>query len=113
MESKKRKVLKGTLIAGALLSAGSLTAAPASMFNFNDLGSGSDVRTNLLERSQNNSSNLYLEIKCGEGKCGEGKCGEKEETKTKKSEETKAATKTDVKTKEKKAKKKTTKKKVG
>ncbi len=109
MESKKRKVLKGTLIAGALIGATSLTAAPSAMFNFNDLGSGIDVRTTLLERSQSNSSNLYLELKCGEGKCGEGTCGEEGEAK-KATKENAETTKAKAKTKKKAKKTKKTKK---
>lgn len=99
MKNTSKNILKGTLIAGALVGAASLTAAPANMFNYNDLGSGSEVRANLIERALNNSSNLFLELKCGEGKCGEGKCGEENAKKTTDKKTKKAKTKAKSKTK--------------
>ncbi len=98
MENKKKSLLAGTLVAGALITAASFSANAASMFRFNELGSGASVRSNLLEN--NVSANRALELKCGadstktkdgkcgakkgkDGKCGEGKCGAKKKgTKT-------------------------------
>ena len=106
MKNTKKKILRGSLIAGAIIGASSLTASPADLFTYNDLGSGSEVRAALVEEAMNSSSNLFLELKCGEGKCGEEK---KEETKSKtKKGETKAETKegeTKAETKETKKKK--------
>jgi uncharacterized low-complexity protein len=62
-----------------------------TLFNYRSLGSGSDLRSSLLDSSPNRN----LEMKCGnksepkakskttsdskakDGKCGEGKCGDK------------------------------------
>jgi len=85
MENKTKKVLKGSLIAGAVLGISALSANASQLFSFSELGSGSEVRSTLLERSTS-STNLLLELKCGDstktkdGKCGEGKCGDKKAT---------------------------------
>lgn len=95
-------MVAGTLIAGAVLGAGSLNASTSDMFRFNELGSGATLRANLLHQSESDFRTFLLELscgedtkkadtkkadtkkvedkskeaKCGEGKCGEGKCGE-------------------------------------
>lgn len=89
MEKKTKSILASTLIAGALFAA---TGSNANPFSYNTLGTGEEVRTNLLSRESNNRS---LELACGakskstaqstakkgkDGKCGEGKCGEKKST---------------------------------
>jgi len=81
MQSKKKGLLSGSLIAGVLLASTSLNAEPARAFRFEELGSGDHVRTELLSR------NASLELKCSkdstmakkgkDGKCGEGKCSGK------------------------------------
>ncbi len=88
-------IFTGSLVAGSLLAAGSASASPSNLFNFSDLGSGSQVRIALLEKQL--EKNKSFEMKCGnksteakkdkdakiketktkEAKCGEGKCGEK------------------------------------
>jgi len=91
---KKRSIITGSLFAGALMTVTGFTANAGSMFNFNSLGSGEEVRANLLERE---SGARNFELKCGEkkadstsmkkgkdGKCGEGKCGDKKAKKAKK-----------------------------
>lgn len=114
MESKTRKnLIKGTLVAGALLSITALSAAPnsSSLFNYNALGSGAEVRSEILQNGNNNPLNVF-EANCGEKttakegkteeqKCGEGKCGEGEKkAETKSAETTKAkATKTETESK--------------
>lgn len=118
MEKKtKSNFIKGTLVAGALLSVSALSATPnaSSLFDYNALGSGSEVRSEILHTEANPFSNF--EAKCGEkkeaksegkkaeGKCGEGKCGDKKaakKTKDAKATKTKASKK--VKTTETKAK---------
>ena len=110
MESKKkRNFIKGTLVAGALLSVTALSATPnaSSLFDYNALGSGAEVRTEILHSSASPFNSFEAkcgeksakkaeaetksgEAKCGEGKCGEGKCGEGD----KKAETAKATTKT-------------------
>ncbi len=99
---QKKSILKGSLVAGAIIAVSGLTANAAGLFSFNNLGNGGEVRTHLLDN--NNPKNLELACggksksdtatkkgtdgKCGEGKkmdstskkgmdgkCGEGKCG--------------------------------------
>ena len=71
-------VATGTLALGAV----SNNANAAELFTVDHLGSGSEVRSNLIELNSDfiadnkMVSNLNVELKCGEGKCGEGKCGE-------------------------------------
>ncbi len=95
MEKRKKSILSGTLVAGVLLTAGSLSVSANDGLQFSDLGSGSEIRSNLLETQQNKIAVMVestffadvkgLEAKCGEGKCGEGKCGEdKKDKKVKK-----------------------------
>lgn len=93
MENKK-SILAGSVIASAILGLSSINANATSLCNYSALGSGAEVRTNLLGKS---SSNLgAFELKCGgkdststkeakgkDGKCGEGKCGDKKNAKTK------------------------------
>ena len=71
MESKKKSalgaVITGTLISGSILSVGAVNAN--TMFDFDDLGSGAELRSDLLDASNTG-------FKIGEAKCGEGKCGE-------------------------------------
>ncbi|NQU85179.1 MAG: hypothetical protein HQ541_05410, partial [Mariniphaga sp.] len=54
MKNEKRNLtknfLKGTLVAGALLTVSALSATPNSstLFEYNSLGSGAEVRSELL-----------------------------------------------------------------
>ena len=69
----------------------SLIATPSvspDILAYNDLGSGSELRSQLINQNQINGAEStaykFGELKCGEGKCGEGKCGgdeKKEEAK--------------------------------
>lgn len=85
---KKRNLIGGSIVAGAILAVSGLTTNAAGMFSYNNLGTGEEVRTNLLSSNGNNAKTL--ELTCGtkektdstakkgkDGKCGEGKCGEK------------------------------------
>ncbi len=100
MEKKKMNFIKGTLVASALLSVTALSATPnaSSLFDYNALGSGAEVRSEILQNDANPFNNFEAkcgeksnekaegkkaEAKCGEGKCGEGKCGEKKAEATK------------------------------
>ncbi len=104
MENKKRSsFIKGTLVAGALLSVTALSAMPSSssLFNYNALGSGAEVRTEILHSNANPFNNF--EAKCGEksttkteaktseAKCGEGTCGEGDKKAATKKSNAKAA----------------------
>ena len=106
MKTDKKILKSASIIAGALLTT-SLAAAPLSspdLLAYNDLGSGSQVRSHLIDVNANQgvsseaSAYKVAELKCGEdgkkegeakkgdakkaeakkgeGKCGEGKCGE-------------------------------------
>lgn len=119
-KNTKRILLTGSILAGAIFGTGVPKAISAeNLFNYNGLGSGSELRTSLL----NTSPNRNLEMKCGnksdnkdpksnnsktkdakcgdkkmsdskakDGKCGEGKCGDKKmsEAKGPKSADSKA-----------------------
>lgn len=128
MENKKRaNFIKGTLVAGALLSVTALSATPnSSLFEYNALGSGAEVRSEILhsdfsplktleancgEKTKSTETKKVegkkAEAKCGEGKCGEGKCGEgdkKAEGKSTKTTTTTTVKKAEATTKETKAK---------
>lgn len=104
MENLAKNLLANALLsAGALLGASTLSATNAPLsFSFRDLGSGAELRTNLLSQ-QSGDLSLAAELKCGnktkggskatatktadakghEGKCGEGKCGDKKASATK------------------------------
>ena len=87
MDFKKKSLITGSMIAGALFATANLNANAADLFRFSNLGTGEEVRSQLLGGAANA---LHLELKCGEkgkadstaakkgkdGKCGEGKCGE-------------------------------------
>ena len=100
MENKKNKtIVAGSMIAGALLSL-SLNTNANTLFNYNALGNGMEVR-NAIELSCGEkkaddkkapakdtkaTDKKAKDAKCGEkkakdGKCGEGKCGEKKNPK--------------------------------
>ena len=93
-KSIKSILFTGSIVAGSLLSTNTASANP---FSFTDLGSGSQLRTALLDNLVSQKYNLDLACgekskdntkkedkskdgKCGEGKCGEGKCGGKEDS---------------------------------
>lgn len=124
---EKKNILKTSAIATGAILVGSVSNVQASnLFDSQDLGSGAELRTQLLDL--NNAvpsfvSNNDIELKCGEGKCGEkskkaegktsehkcgeGKCGEKSkkaESKTSEhkcgEKETKAVKKAESKTSE-------------
>ncbi|MEZ5016751.1 MAG: hypothetical protein R2800_06850 [Flavipsychrobacter sp.] len=72
----KKTLFATTIVAGALLGSAAINQAEA--FSFSDLGSGADVRAELLDNTNNGI--VGFDLKCGEGKtkdakCGEGKCG--------------------------------------
>lgn len=85
MDFKKKSLITGSMIAGALFATANLNANAVDLFRFSNLGSGEEVRSQLL-----GGAAKALELKCGEkgkadstaakkgkdGKCGEGKCGE-------------------------------------
>lgn len=85
MKNDKKILKSATIFATAMISTTAVVAAetPASaLAGLNDLGSGSEVRSALIDMNlnANESNTMYAykisDMKCGEGKCGEGKCGE-------------------------------------
>ncbi len=95
-----KKILKSAAIIAGTFLAGSLIAAPSispDILAYNDLGSGSEVRSQLINQNQLNGAEStaykFGELKCGEGKCGEGKCGEEDKKADKKEAKKTADTK--------------------
>ena len=93
----KNKAFQAALATGTVLLGSASVASAGNLFSFEDLGSGSELRSELIAKNNPAAigsfvNNSDLELKCGEGKCGEGKCGEagKEGKKAKKAESTKA-----------------------
>ncbi len=72
MENKK-SIFNGSMIAGAIMSLTSISANAATLTNYSSLGTGGQVRSELLSSV---SSFGNLELKCGENKTKESKCGE-------------------------------------
>ncbi len=94
-------IVAGSLVTGIVMSAATLSAPAANLFSYSSLGSGSEVRSTLLEKAMNDHDLHLFEMKCGDesksdstksatkpaakkadgkttdAKCGEGKCGEK------------------------------------
>jgi uncharacterized low-complexity protein len=104
---KNTSIVTGSLLVGALFSTATGTAA--NLFDFDYLGTGAELRSNLLSSDVTNIlSNKVDDLKCGEGKCGdkktetkteakskdakcgEGKCGEKKDAKKTKKAESKS-----------------------
>jgi hypothetical protein len=97
MKTDKKILKSASIIAGALITT-SLAAAPSmspDILAYNDLGSGADVRSHLIDQNVNQVNGAeataykFGELKCGEGKCGEGKCGEGDKKKEAKKKEAK------------------------
>ncbi len=83
---------KAAIVAGSLLAGMSFTvpanATTENLLDYNELGSGSELRADVLQ--MNNplafsevDTDKYLEMKCGEGTCGETKDKKKDKSKKK------------------------------
>jgi uncharacterized low-complexity protein len=81
---KKSGILTGVLFTGAILAFPAIGSEASDIYNYSNLGSGSELRSELLDLN-NSSSDLAARAisfeKYVEGKCGEGKCGEKKDSK--------------------------------
>jgi len=111
MKNDKKILKSATIFASAMLTTVAVSAATPvnGLSELNDLGSGSEVRSALIDMNLNAdaSNTLYAykisDMKCGEGKCGEGKCGEEkasddgEKKSSKKADAKKGAKKADAK----------------
>ena len=69
------KNTKKILLAGTVLASASFVNAN-NLFVETDLGTASQVRTNLLAEFNSPAINNNFETGAIEAKCGEGKCGE-------------------------------------
>ena len=117
MKTDKKIFKSASIVAGALLTT-TLVALPVSgmdILAYNDLGSGAEVRSHLIDANTNQVGSAeanaykYAELKCGEDGKKEGKKaeGEKTEAKTadaKKGDAKKADAKTETKATEEKGK---------
>lgn len=89
---KKKSILVGTILAGAVISVSGLTAGATGLFNYNNLGTADEIRSTItsnrivgnksidLKCGNNEADSASVkkdkECKCGKGKCSEGRCGE-------------------------------------
>lgn len=78
--SVKNILLTGTIVAGSVLGINSLNASNVDTFKYSELGSGGELRAELLQNSVTDIR--AIELNCGEkttdtkskdAKCGEGK----------------------------------------
>ncbi len=115
MENKRKsRIVTRTLVAGALITGSAFTMNISNAFSFNELGSGNDVRSQLMNdvsktimTTDQNCGEKTKEGKTKEAKCGEGKCGEeskKQESKSEKKEKTESKTESKKESKSKEAK---------
>jgi len=92
MKTDKKILKSASLVAGALLTT-TFAATPAfggDLLAYNDLGSGAQVRSHLIDVNSNQAKAAEATAyKFGELKCGEGKCGD-----DKKADDKKATAKT-------------------
>ncbi len=86
---KKTALVSGALLTGSLVGLNPLNANSGDLFDYSDLGSGAELRSELLEQNQSpfdaaKAAEGMTTIKFSELKCGEGKCGEGEKKEAKK-----------------------------
>lgn len=83
--SVKNILLTGTIIAGSVLGISSLNANTVETFKYSELGSGGELRAELLQNSVTDIR--AIELSCGEKttdtKSKDAKCGEKDAKATK------------------------------
>ena len=79
-DNKNKTLIGGTLLAGSIIGLGGIQAHATELFTCDDLGSGAELRAELVKSERTLSHSL--ELKCGEkgakkeGKASEAKCGE-------------------------------------
>jgi len=100
-KEKNKGLLKTVVMGGMIAGASTFGVNAENLFNYGELGSGAEVRSNLLEQygSPVSTANVPVDFIIGEAKCGEGKCGEEKKTE-KKTEKTTEAKKSETKTTE-------------
>jgi len=72
--TKKAGLISGAIITGVIAGLSIEEIKAAELFNYSDLGTGANIRSELIDLNVNpesavNSFNTF-ELKCGEGKCG-------------------------------------------
>lgn len=99
METKRKQLVAGVFFTSAMIACGTLGASAANALSFRDLGSGSELRTELLETSSRfnhdqkcgaKTDSTKVESKSKEAKCGEGKCGDDKKDKKAEAKSTEA-----------------------
>lgn len=102
----KNIILTGTIVAGSVFGLNTLNASATDTFRYSELGSGAELRSELLKSDATDMRMIDLscgedskakESKSKEAKCGEGKCGEKKDAKAKDKDKKKADAKSDKK----------------
>lgn len=103
MENRKKNILAGAFVAGTIIVGSAFSVNAGNAFEFESLGSGSEIRHNLLNESSKTNLSASIDYvmasdttktkpktktksKVKEAKCGEGKCGEKKKKDAKKKE---------------------------
>jgi uncharacterized low-complexity protein len=75
---RKSSVLKRAVLSGMIAGALPLAGNAENLMNYDIMGSGSEIRSDLLNQygsSIDGVSNEQSDYIVGEAKCGEGKCG--------------------------------------
>jgi len=75
----KNIILSGSIIAGSVIGLSALEASATETFRYSELGSGGELRSELLKTVS--SGIMTFDMKCGEGKCGEKKAKDKKKDK--------------------------------
>jgi len=98
MKTKRSNLKSAVLLTGAVVSGTALTFGAESintneLLEYSSLGSGAELRTELLDINRISSKaiekmNSETTVKFSELKCGEGKCGEDKKEETKEGEKT-------------------------
>jgi hypothetical protein len=95
MKNTKKTILTGSLIAGSIFGTTALNASETNLFHYTELGSGSEIRANLLNQTESDFRAYLLELNCGEdtkkvadttkteNKTKDAKCGEAKDAKAK------------------------------
>ena len=83
---KKAAVISSALLSGSVIGLSPLNAGTGSLFDYNALGTGAELRSGIIDMNktmkaskaaESTSTIKFSELKCGEGSCGEGKKEEK------------------------------------
>lgn len=84
MKKLNKRVIRTTAILTGAIVGSVGTVSATNLFETTDLGSGAELRSDLLSK---NAATGLIDNSLVELKCGEGTCGEKSEKKAKKSKE--------------------------